>query len=301
MDRWRAVDLIENSSLILGTLERGFTRAQAERILAVAAAAADIASERPGTAEIAYRLAYEGEDVPAELVLQHLEDSVGAFQSGMRRFLKRFGGGKLLQVDSVQPLARLIVRAVLKRCAPPVARGILEDGVMVLLDTMLSDAPPQRAPQMFATLVRRIFPHSTPEAPQMLWEILTECMRLLRLDDKNVMIQAVREVNRNERDIVLQTVRDTRLMLAIAAQVFPWMLDAKPLLRYEWFTEEDSDFVKRRFAPCISTILLTARHNAYTRQLLQDVREEKSDDALADFRLLKRAADETASNLRIAN
>lgn len=296
LDRWHGAKITDPSSAIVGTSERGYTAAQADRILVVAEIAAGIKSKRPTASEIAFLLAYEGHEAPPLLVLEHVERSMLMFQRRIRRMLDGHGDGNLMRIDASKRLAPQVIRMLLRYASPTLARNVVlfEVGAAtaeVVISLILKGTASANTFPMFTSLVSRIFPNATAEAPRMLWDLLHELMALLRLDEKNAIFAALKDACK-EPEAALVAATDARRLLDVGSRVFPWMADADVLRELRWVTEDDRVFVNRYFPPIISGLVLAMRKDVLAQRRLADLRAGNENAALNDLNRMSAAGSE---------
>lgn len=262
---------------------------------------ARIGTKKPRAPEIAFWLAYYGFDVPGELVLIHLEDAVRRTITLFRRFLDRLGPGRLTDHPSIDKLAGLVAKALVKRLASseskfPGVQTMATLGVALVLRALLKRATFEAVAGPLRLFVSWLSGNKNPDSISLrsLWDILSEAMQLFRLDDSNVMLLAVRNVNATEPDIVVEFARTTRGFLEVAGQMMPWLLDAR-VLADRFGNIADYNITNRYLAPGICAMLLLERHRPETQENIRKVQAGDTARLAAEFATIIPVAEHVAS------
>jgi hypothetical protein len=248
-----------------------------------------IGTKKPRASEIAFWLAYYGFDVPSELVIIHLEDAVRRTISVFRRFLDRLGPGGLTDRPSVDKLAGLVAKALVKRMMPsaskfPGVQTTVTLAVALVLRALLKRATFEAVAGRLRIFVSWLSGNKNPDNGSLrtLWDILSEAMQLFRLDDSNAMLSAVRDVNATEPDIAVEFARTTRGFLEAAGHVMPWLLDAR-VLADRFGDVVDYNITNRYMAPGICAMLLLERHRPETQENIRKVQAGDTAQLVAEF------------------
>ena len=295
LQRWSEASLITASSAIRGTSRRAYTTPEVERILLVASVANKLDSERPRVAEIAFRLAYEGYDAPADLVLQHLDDSIVGFQRLALRVLTNRGARDLALPHIIEAVGELVAKWVCNHGDFRTARNFRFEATRFLatavLYGILYGGQERPALQAFQRAVTWLFPAASKDAAETLWSILREFFAFIRLDRDNALLIAVRNACSNPKPVLTDAAL-TKSALAASAIVFPWMQNATPENTAGLCDEESCRFVNRFLPPCITALFLALRSTSTGRDSLETLIRGESGDLVRDMRVLRDLADD---------
>ncbi|MGA8474390.1 MAG: hypothetical protein WB681_04925 [Candidatus Cybelea sp.] len=246
--------------------------------------------------------------MPASLVCKHIESSVSVFQTAMLRILNGLGsrneGFHVGVVATAKKLGGLLARKIVLKVIPHLGRSSLaREALSTLIVLMLrtSNTPSgygsvARDIRQGAMAVRKDATPPPEEALRYLFETISEFSQLLRLDDANTMLLAVREISETDPTQIYWAVEFVARVLPAAAHVFPWMIDASKV-RSLSPTEQKS--LNRYFAPLHCAVIATLRNNEYTKDLAADVRAGNTQRIITDMQQMKDLADQVGHTISL--
>jgi hypothetical protein len=241
-------------------------------------------------------------------VCEHIDTSVKVLQSSLLRILNSLGsrneGFQLGVVGKAKKLGFMLARKVLLSAIPHLSRSSLARetiGTFIALLLQTSSKPTTygsvaREMRQTACALRPDSTAPPEQALRYLFETIADFSQLLRLDDNNAMLQAVREIVREGPSEIYWAVELVAGTLPAAAKVFPWMVDATKLPQ---LSPQDQRAVDRYFAPVQCAVMATLRRNPYTRALAADVSAGKTERVVADMRQMKELADQMGATISL--
>ena len=298
--RWTDVGLIEPSQPIPFSTQRGYATEQVQRILLVAEIAASIRSARPTAAEIAFLLAYAGHPAPAHLVKSFLEDAVRCFQSRSLRLITNRGLRFTEEAGALERVAGLITNSVLRKVGKQYAdsfllKQFLHTMVGATLRAIFDGSESGYAFQIFDFGFNQIFRSAAPDAARTIWDNLRGAFDLLRLDERNAMLNALRPENGGPD--ILRAVEDARLLLGLGGTVIPFFNGATISNTGGVCTEDDCEFFNRYFPALAAAVVLTLRGDAAAQKRLADLRHGNVEELAQDFHTMKAIGIDVAHRL----
>jgi hypothetical protein len=301
IDRWHADGLLCEPHSGERPSVYGYTEMQQQRLLLITRIVSSLKSERVHSSEIAFWLCFNGAtDIPPELVLEHIEATIKAFQSRWLRILNELGsrneGSHIGILGVAKKLGWLLAKKLVLKVIPSLghsslAREFIGTGVALVL--RISVKPNQYGDvaadlRRATTVLRRESGPPSEHVLRELFSVVSDMSQLLRLDDENAMLVAVRVIARQNPASILQVVESTRNALATGSRFFPWMTNPAAV---PFFGPEDREFFGRYFAPALCGAMATLRDNEHAKQLNAELRAGNPERALAEWGQMKQVSD----------
>jgi hypothetical protein len=295
-DRFRAWGLISELAPIPGTTQRGFTPSQAQRFFDLLSLCKQLGSKRPRASALAFWLCWHGAtDVSPRLVCEHIERAVLSYL----RFIKRQYGRRRVPMREAHDSERWRKAGIpwVKPFISEFFQSFVDNGLMLdILATMVglalrmlfSDASFEAA----ATIFRRIaflfgIKETKLEAMRTIWNIAREARQLFTVDERaNLLLNAVREVNRENPSEIIQIVQDGRLVIGVMGAVFPiYKVSSAPALSEG--SSETRVSVARNFPPAMCSVLAATRRVPHAVEMRQRLRAGDKEAAMAEFQQIR--------------
>jgi hypothetical protein len=307
LERFRKAGLLGDSVPIPGTTQRGCPVPQANRCLFLLALCKTL-GKRPRPSGLAFWLCWYGfEDIPPELICEHIDRTLVAFVKTLKREFDR----KRVPVKGVrdpkrwekigEPFGKSILKynlrqTVSNRIAQQVFSWIAGLAIRALVSPTSFDA--------VAGILQRLafifkLDKSKPEAMRMFWEMISEGVQLFKLDErKNPLILAVREINATDPKAIIPLVYDTRLMTTAMGSAFPIFNALKAP-----FPEEPADktsvYIAKNFSPCMVAAMALTRNFPHSIEMRKQLREGNFGPALQEFHQVKVVTDDIMTKIGI--
>ena len=299
IDRWHSEGLLCEQPSTGRPLAHGYSETQVRRLIAIARIVAALKSQRVRSSEIAFGLCVNGAiDIPPGLVCEHVEVAVRAFQAKIRRILNEIGsrneGFYVGFLGKARKLGGLLAKNILLKAIPSLARsGFAREVIGTTIGLFLRAlAKPVQYGELAGDIRRTttaLRPDSMPPTRQALRELfatISDASQLLRLDEENAMLLAIRTVG--DSGEIFSVVEFTRNLLAVASRFFPWMTNPNAV---PWLDAEDREFLRRYSIPVVCGAMATIRANEYTKGLAADLRAGNTGRASVEFAQMKQFGD----------
>jgi|GEM_PF-5668157 hypothetical protein len=295
LDRFRKAGLLDDLVPIGGTTQRGFRLAQANRCVALLAIC-KVLGQRPKFSALAFWLCWYGfEDVPPDLICEHIDRTLLSYLTMLRRELDR----KRVPINGVRdpkrwdkvgkPWGRFILKNYLRRAVDnPIAREVFSWTVGLVLRALIS----QTSFEAVATILQRVaylvgIDKSKTDALREIWGALSDGVKLFTLDEaQNPLIRVVRQINATDPKMIIPLVHDARLTVGVMGAVFPvFNIAGAPL------ADDPKDagrvYVAKHFAPGIVAVLALTRDLPHAISMRRNFREGNFQPALDEFYQVK--------------
>jgi hypothetical protein len=304
LETFYKAQLLRELQRIEGTTQRGFTSVQGNRFLALLWLCKVLRKPRPP--ELAFWLCWYGfEDVPSELVCEHVENTVLRYLRVMRREFQR----KRVPIDGVRdpaqwrtagkPLAKSVFKHNFRRpITNPLAFEVLSGIIGLALRALISKSSFEAVASWLGRVGFLIgIDRSKTDALREIWSALTEGMELFDLDEsKNPLLKAVREVRANDPGEIIELVRDGRPTVWLLGTVMPIVNPPAPPVAQDP-SDAGAVFVAKNFAPGIVGTLAFCRNFPHMVEMRRQFREGNYQEALGEFHQVKVVAQDIGKRI----
>jgi len=299
-ERFRREGLIGDLERIEGTTQHGFTRAQAYRFIALLGFCKAL-GKRPRRSALAFWLCwYRFDDVPPDLVCEHVERTMLAFIKYMRREFAR----KRVPIYGVrdpkswekagQPWSKTILKTLLQRARNnPIAQQFFSWTIGVALRALISPPPFAGVARVLRQIAALLGLHQDKtEALEQLWLVLSEGAQLFKLSEaESPLLNVVREVRAANPSDMVELVRDTQLTLAVMGTCFS-RFDIRNAPFPEVPGEKISVDLGKHLGPAMVSVTALTRNAPHGAEMRRRFRAGDFDAGLAEFHQFKIIADE---------
>lgn len=304
-ERFRKAGLLRDLTPISGTTQRGFTWDQANRFIFLLAVC-KVLGKRPRLSALAFWLCWYGaQDVPADLVCEHVERTMLSFLAKMRREFDRKRVPPKGTRDprrwkrAGEPWAKFIVKNMFHRAAGnPIAREALTWTIGLVLRAVISPTSFETVAGILQRLCFLIgIDKSKIEAQRQLWLALSEAAPLFTFDvNANPLVGAIRTVRAEDPNAIFQIVQDTRCTVGAMGEVFPIFRLANPPL-VEDPNDETQVYMAKHFGPGMTAVIALTRNMPHAIELHRSMREGNYDLVFAEFHQVKVVTDDIAARI----
>ena len=307
-DRFRKAALLDELIPIAGTNQRAFTLEQANRFAFLLGLSKALGSKRPRPSALAFWLCWYGfDDIPAELICEHIDRTMLSFLAMMRREFER----KRVPISGVRdpkrwekvgkPWGKFMLKYYLRRAiGNPIAQQAFSWTFSLALRAIASEtsfdavAPMlQRVAYVFGIDKAKV------EGLREIWSAFSEGLQLFALDvSKNPLIGTIREINAKDPELIIPIVRDTRLVVYAMGAVFPIFQTAKAPL-----AEDPNDktlaYIAKHFAPGMAAVVALTRDFPHAIEMCRKLREGNFQPLLEEFHQVKVVTDDMMRKIGI--
>jgi hypothetical protein len=306
-DRFRKAGLLNDLAPIAGTTLHGFTKDQANRFIFLLAVC-KVLGKRPRLSALAFWLCWYGaDDVPTDLVCEHVERTMLSYLALLRREFDR----KRVPPKGMrnprrweragQPWAKFILKNLLRRAVDnPIAREVLSWTVGLALRALISPTSFDAVASILQRLAYLIgIDKSKIEAQRELRAALSEGAQLFTLDaNANPLVEAVRAVRAHDPNAIIPIVRDTRLTVGAMGAVFPiFRIANAPLVDDP--NDKTQAYMAKHFAPGMTAVVALTRDMPHAVELHRAMREGNYRPALQEFHQIKAVTDDIAARIGV--
>jgi hypothetical protein len=248
---------------------------------------------------------YGFDDVPTDLICEHVEAAVASHLRNLRRELHRkkvpLHGVRdpASWYDAGKPLAKFILKYNVRRpVTNPVAIEVISGIVGLALRALISKS----SFEAVATWLGRVaflmgIDRGKTEALREIWLALQEAMELFELDErKNPLLEAVRDVYRTDSREIVDLVRDSRPMVWLSGTLIPILCPKAPP-QADDPNDKTAVTTARLFAPGAAAVLAFCRNVPHTIEMRRQFREGNFQQAYGEYHQIKVVATDIANRI----
>lgn len=306
-DRFRKAHLLDDLVPITGSMQRGFLPEQANRFLFLLWLGKALGQRLKPSALAFWLCWYGADDVPPELVCEHIDRTLVSFLALMRREFDRrrvpvHGVRKPEQWEKVsRPWGRFVLKHYIGRAVNnPVARQVFSWTVGLALRALLSPT----SFDVVAPVVRRLgrligVDTAKTEALREIWAALSEGVQLFTLDEhKNPLVAVIREINAADPSQIIALVHDTRLVVGAMGAAIPFFrIDAAPTASDP--NDKKLVYIAKHFAPGMVAAITLTRNFPHAIEMRRNLREGNYQPVIGEFHQIKIVTDNIAAKIGI--
>jgi hypothetical protein len=306
-DRFRKAGLLHDLAQLPGTTQHGFTKDQADRFIFLLGLC-KVLGRRPKLSALAFWLCWYGaNDVPADLICEHVENEIKSYLRYMRREFdrKRVPPKGLRNPQRWEragdPWAKFILKNMLRRGLDnPIARQVLSWTVGLALRALISPTSFETVASGLRHLMHLIgVDKSKIEAQRQVWAALSEAMPLFTFDiNANALVGAMRSIRAEDPSAIIPIVQDTRNMIGAMGAVFP-------IFRTTWPPQSDDPndktklYIARRFGPAMTAVSVLTRNFPHAIEMRNNMRAGNYEPVIAEFYQVKVVMDDIMTRIGI--
>jgi hypothetical protein len=306
-DRFRVAGLLGDLVAIPGTTQRGFTPQQAQRFFDLLQLCKGLGTKKPRASALAFWLCWHGaNDVPPELVCEHIERTVVSYLNFLKRQFdrRRVPPKGIRDADRWRkaglPWAKAVIKNLLR---PSFDNGLALDFLSTMIGLALQALISRVMFDAVAGVLKRIaflvgVKDFDIEVARRFWNLASEGVQLFTLDERqNPMVTAIRQINAADPSAIIGITHDSRRALAAMGAVFPiYDLATAPVAPDP--ADENSVFLYQRFPPAMCAITALTRDHDNAKRMSQMLREGNVEPILAEFYQIKVVTDSVIGQMR---